>query len=55
MARRPQTPTRTDYEETASPELARLLVIAILVAMALGLACGVVWTVYHLLNNSLGA
>lgn len=55
MAHRPHGPTRTDHEETASPELTRLLVIAILVAMAVGLVCGVVWTVYHLFKNSFGA
>ncbi len=55
MAHRPHGPTRTDHEETASPELTRLLVIAILVAMAIGLACGVAWTAYHLLKGSFGA
>ena len=55
MAHRPHGPTRTDHEETASPELTRLLVIAILVAMAVGLVCGVVWTVYHLFKNWFGA
>ena len=55
MAHHPHGPTRTDHEETASPELMRLLVIAILVAMAIGLTCGVVWTAYHLLKGSFGS
>jgi len=55
MAHRPHGPTRTDHEETASPQTTRLLVIAILVAMGVGLACGVVWTAYHVLSNWLGA
>jgi hypothetical protein len=55
MAHRSHGPTRTDREETASPELTRVLFIAILVAMLIGLACGVVWTAYHLLKGSFGA
>ncbi len=55
MVNRPHGPTRTDYEETLSPESTRILFIAILVAMLIGLACGVVWTAYHLLKVSFGA
>jgi hypothetical protein len=55
MAQRSHGPTRTDREETASPELTRLLFTAIVVAMLLGLACGIVWTVYHLWHRYLGA
>jgi hypothetical protein len=51
MARQWDDPAQTDREETASPELARLLFIAIGVAMLIGLVCGVVWTAYHLLKG----
>jgi hypothetical protein len=55
MAHWPYGPTRTDHEETASPALTRVLCIAILVAMLIGLVCGVVWTGYHVVQGSLGA
>jgi hypothetical protein len=51
MARQWDDQAHTDREETASPELTRLLFIAIGVAMLIGLACGVVWTAYHLLKG----
>jgi hypothetical protein len=54
MAHRPHAPTRTDHEETASPELARLLFIAMGVAMLVGFTCGVLWLAYHLLKGYFG-
>jgi hypothetical protein len=42
-------PTRDDSEETASPELTRLIFVAMGVAMVLGLLAGLVWTGYHLI------
>lgn len=54
MPQRSQGPTRTDREETASPELMRLLFTAIVVAMLIGVACGVVWMAYHLWNRYFG-
>lgn len=41
-------PSRNDYEETASPELVRLILLAMGIAMLIGLLAGIVWTVYHL-------
>lgn len=48
--RLPSQPTHDDYEDTASPAFTRLLFLAMGVAMALGLICGVLWTLYHLLH-----
>ena len=48
--RSPSQPTHDDYEDAQSPESTRLLFLAIGIAMLLGLTCGVVWTVYHLLH-----
>ena len=45
-----RSPTRDDYEETASPASTRLLFLAMGIAMLIGLFCGVLWTVYHLLH-----
>ncbi len=41
-------PTRTDEENTASPRLVRLILLAMGIAMLMGLAAGTVWTLYHL-------
>ena len=41
-------PSRNDYEETASPELVRLIFLAMGIAMLIGLLAGIVWTAYHL-------
>ena len=46
----PFQPTHDDYEDVASPGTTRLLFLAIGIAMLIGLICGVVWTVYHLLG-----
>lgn len=46
----PDQPTHDEYEEVQSAALTRLLFLAIGIAMLLGLTCGVVWTVYHLLG-----
>jgi hypothetical protein len=54
MPRFPHRPTRDDHEEIASPELTRLIFLAMGVAVVIGLICGVVWTAYHLLRNWLG-
>lgn len=43
-------PTHDDYEDVQSPEATRLLFLAIGIALLLGLTCGVLWTVYHLLG-----
>jgi hypothetical protein len=52
MSRRlPHPPTRDEHEETASPELTKLIFLAMGIAMLIGLLCGVVWTAYHLLRN----
>ena len=48
--RLPSQPTRDDHEDEASPSSTRLLFLAIGIAMLIGLICGVVWTVYHLLH-----
>lgn len=55
MAHRSHGPTRTDHEETASPELAKLLFIAMGVAMLVGFTCGLLWMAYHLLKGYFGA
>lgn len=49
MSRR--SPSRDDREETASPELTRLLFLAMGIAVLIGLICGLVWIGYHLLRN----
>ena len=41
-------PTRDDAESTASPELVRLIFVAMGIAMVLGLLAGLAWTAYHL-------
>jgi hypothetical protein len=51
MPRFPRQPTRDDREEIASPELTRLIFLAMGIAMLIGLVCGVVWTIYHLVRN----
>ena len=48
--RAPHQTTRTDREETASPEFTRLLFIAIGLAMLIGLICGLLWMGYHQLG-----
>lgn len=44
----PNRPTQDDAEETASPELVRIIFLAMGIAMLLGLLAGVAWTAYHL-------
>ena len=52
MSRRfPHQPTRDDHEEVASPELTRLIFLAMGIAVLLGLLSGVIWTVYNLVHN----
>ena len=51
MARQSDDPLQIEHEEETSPELTRLLFIAIVVAMGIGLVCGLVWTAYHLLTG----
>jgi hypothetical protein len=46
-----KSPSRDDHEETASPELTRLLFLAMGIAVLIGLICGVVWVAYHLVRN----
>jgi hypothetical protein len=46
----PFQPTHDDHEDTASPASTRLLFLAMGIAMLLGLICGVLWTIYHLLH-----
>ena len=41
--------TREDDEATASPEFTRLILLAMGIAMALGLMAGLAWTAYHLI------
>jgi hypothetical protein len=48
-------PTRDDAEETASPELVRVIFLAMGIAMLLGLFAGLVWTAYHLIWLRLAA
>ena len=36
---------------TASPELTRLLFLAMGIAVLIGLICGVIWVGYHLVRN----
>lgn len=43
-----RSPSRNDYEETASPALVRLIFMAMGIAMLMGLLAGIIWTVYHL-------
>ena len=42
-------PTRYDDEATASPEFTRLILLAMGIAMVLGLLAGLAWTAYHLI------
>ena len=46
----PFQPTHDADEDAASPASTRLLFFAMGIAMLLGLICGVLWTVYHLLH-----
>ena len=55
MARQWDDPHQVEREETASPEFARLLFIAMGVAMLVGFTCGVLWMAYHLLKGYFGA
>ena len=48
-ARFSNRPTRDDAESTASPELVKLIFVAMGVAIVLGLLAGLVWTGYHLI------
>ena len=49
MSRR--SPGRDDHEVTASPELTRLIFLAMGMAVLIGLLCGVIWVAYHLVQN----
>ena len=49
MSRR--SPGRDDDEVTASPELTRLIFLAMGIAALIGLVCGVIWVGYHLVRN----
>jgi hypothetical protein len=49
MSRR--SPGRDDHDTTASPELTRLIFLAIGIALLIGLICGLVWVAYHLIRN----
>ena len=52
MSRRfPHQQTRDDHDEIASPELTKLIFLAMGIAMLIGLLSGVVWTAYHLLRH----
>ena len=55
MARRWDDPDQVERDETASPEFARLIFIAMGVAMLLGFTCGVLWMAYHWLKGYFGA
>ena len=46
-----QSPSRDDHEVTASPELTRLIFLAMGIAVLIGLVCGVIWVAYHLIRN----
>ena len=49
MARRGWNPARRDNnDQVASPALLRLMGLVIGIAMLMGLAAGIVWTLYHL-------
>jgi hypothetical protein len=52
MSRR--SPGRDDREETASPELTRLIFLAMGIAVLIGLICGLIWVGYHLVQNWFG-
>lgn len=54
MSGRPKRPSSSDHENAVSPELAKLIFVAAGIAMLIGLACGVVWTAYHLLKGYFG-
>jgi hypothetical protein len=54
VARFPQRPTRDDHEEIASPELTKLIFLAMGIAVLIGLISGVVWIAYHLVRNWVG-
>jgi hypothetical protein len=45
------SPSRDDHEVTASPELTRLIFLAMGIAVLIGLVCGVIWVGYHLVRN----
>ena len=49
MSRR--SPSRDDHEMTASPELTRLIFLAMGIAVLIGLICGAIWVGYHLVRN----
>jgi hypothetical protein len=54
MSRRfPHQPTRDDHEEIASPDLTKLIFLAMGIAVLLGFLSGLIWTVYHLVHNRL--
>jgi hypothetical protein len=46
-----RSPSRDDHEVTASPELTRLIFLAMGIAVLIGLVCGVIWVAYHLVRN----
>ena len=46
-----RSPSRNDDEMTASPELTKLLFLAMGIAALIGLVCGLIWVGYHLVRN----
>ena len=46
-----QSPSRDDHEMTASPELTKLLFVAMGIAVLIGLICGLIWVGYHLIRS----
>ena len=54
MARQWDDQDQVEREETASPEFARLLFIAMGVAMLVGFTSGLLWMAYHLLKGYFG-
>ena len=42
---------RDDHEMTASPELSRLIFVAMGIAVLIGLICGAIWVGYHLVRH----
>ena len=45
------SPRRDDREVTASPELTRLIFVAMGIAALIGLVCGAIWVGYQLVRH----
>jgi hypothetical protein len=45
------SPRRDDHESTASPELTRVIFLAMGIAAVIGLICGFVWLGYQFVRN----